>query len=195
MRTPRLDEVLPDPDRALDLARGEYLFRRGDSADAIYLVQRGRVRLERPLADGTPVTLGVLRRGQGVAEAALFSSRYHCDARAEVASRFLRFPKETVLDRLRSDPLGAEGLLEQLAGQVRRLRALLEIRSIRRADERVLAYLGLLESLGEKWDGDQPTSEIGVELGLAPETLYRSLSRLERGGLIARSGREIRRNP
>lgn len=85
------------------LRRGDYLFRRGEPASAVFAIDRGRLRLERSLEDGTPVTLAVLGPGDGVAEASLFADVYHCDARAEVASRLWVYPKAGVLEFLSGD--------------------------------------------------------------------------------------------
>ena len=73
------------------------------------------------------------------------------------------------------------------------MRALLELRSIKRADERILAYLDLLEALGEVWGPDRPLRAVASELGLVPESLYRALARLERQNKIRREGRRVDR--
>ncbi|MEO1088958.1 MAG: cyclic nucleotide-binding domain-containing protein, partial [Acidobacteriota bacterium] len=118
---------------AVTLGRGEVLFRRGAEAASIFRVESGRIRLERHLEDGAAVTLAVLGPGDYVAEAALFSDVYHCDARAEVGSRVRVFPKREVADGLSRDPEALMRWSKRLAGHVRRLRALLELRSIQRA--------------------------------------------------------------
>ena len=173
------------------LRRGDYLFHRGETVEAVFVVATGRLRLERSLADGTPVTLAVLRPGDGVAEAALFAEVYHCDARAEVSSRLWVFPKADVLEFLSRDAAGLEHLARHLAGQVRRLRGVLELRAVRRADARVLAYLDLLEALEESWGDERPASAVAAELGLTPEALYRALGRLEKEARIVRQGRKV----
>ncbi len=175
------------------LKRGQLLFRRGEPAASIFSIESGRFRLERHLEDGATVTLAVLGPGDFVAEAALFSDTYHCDARAEVSSRVWTFSKREVADGLARDPEALMSWFKGLASQVRRLRALLELRSIKRADERVLAYLDLLEALGEDWDPDRPLQAVASELGLVPESLYRALGRLERQNQIHREGRRVGR--
>ncbi len=139
------------------------------------------------------MTLAVLGPGDRVAEASLFADAYHCDARAEVASRLWVYPKAGVLELLSRDAAGMGRLVQHLAAQVRRLRAVLEVRSVRRADDRVLAFLDLLEALGETWDDRRPTSAMSAELGLTPEALYRALGRLEKEARIVRDGRKVGR--
>ncbi|MDA8021191.1 MAG: Crp/Fnr family transcriptional regulator [Thermoanaerobaculia bacterium] len=173
--------------------RGQFVFRRGDAAGTVYRIETGRLRLERHLADGAAVTLAVLGPGDLVAEAALFSDVYHCDARAEIGSRLLAYPKSEVLAGLEREPEALLKWSRHLASQVRRLRALLELRSIKRADDRVLSYLELQEALGETWNGDRPSSAIAAEIGLTPEALYRTLARLDRQGEIHRRGPKVER--
>ncbi len=177
----------------LRFGRGVTVFRQDDKALAIYVVQSGRVRLARVMADGTALVLQVAEPGQSFAEAALSSARYHCDATAEVDTAVLRLPKQDLLAALATDPARSLALTLALASQVRDLRARLELRNIRSAKERVLAWLRLRASgepasvtLGRSW------TLIAGELGLSREAVYRALAALEREGRIARSSGSIR---
>lgn len=183
-------ELGPAP-RRRTLARGDYLFHRGDPALAIFAVERGRLRLERTLADGGLLTLATVRAPQGLAEAALFAERYHCDARAETASAVGAYDKAAVLAAVERDPRLARRLLARLARQVQTQRALLELRNVRPASERVMHYLHLA-AFFELDLGDRPLRALAAEIGLTPETLYRTLARLEASGRIVRRGREVR---
>ncbi len=167
--------------------RGSAVFRQGDKVSAIYVVESGRIRLARVLADGTAVVLQVAEAGQSFAEAALSAARYHCDATAELDSAVLRLPKRDLLAALAADAAELLALTLALAAQVRDLRARLELRDIRSARERVLAWLHLRAS------GEPPMvtvsrawTLIAGELGLSREALYRALAALEREGRIAR---------
>lgn len=62
------------------LQRGEVLFRKDDTAIGLYAVEEGHVRLCRVDANGREITLHTAGPGDLVAEASLFSPRYHCDA-------------------------------------------------------------------------------------------------------------------
>ena len=184
--------VFGEPSRHMKLRRGELLFERGQPATAVFAVEEGWLRLERVLEDGSLVSVARLGAGDGVAEAALFSEIYHCDARAEVASRVAVFDKSAVLARLDGNALAQERLLRHLAGQVRRLRALLELRGLRRAEDRILAYLDLLEALDEPWREDQPARAMAHDVGLTPEAFYRAMTRLEEKKRVVRDGRLVR---
>jgi CRP/FNR family transcriptional regulator, dissimilatory nitrate respiration regulator len=65
------------------VGRGETIFRQGDPAVAVFVVESGRIRLVRMLADGTPLILYVAETGESFAEASLSAAHYHCDAVAE----------------------------------------------------------------------------------------------------------------
>ncbi|MGM0632076.1 MAG: Crp/Fnr family transcriptional regulator [Pseudomonadota bacterium] len=184
-------DVLPEPARQRRaLERGKYLFRQREPAQAIYAVVSGRVQLFRDLADGSAVTLHVAREGETFAEAALFASHYHCHAQAEVDSVVICLDADTLMRRLQSDAALGVALSRLFAGQVRELRAMLSLRDIRSADERLLTWLRR-KADAEHMDVvlDRPWTAISEELGLTREAVYRSLSRLQKQGLIERHGR------
>lgn len=172
---------------------GTALFRQGDRAMAIFRVERGRLRLIRHLEDGSTVTLHVARQGDGIAEAALFASSYHCDAVAELDSEVQVVSKADLLAALKRDPEAALDFARHLSRQVRDLRTRLELRNIRSASARLEAWLRLTAS------GDPPVvtlerpwTEIAPELGLTREAVYRALAALQKSRRIRRSGHMIR---
>jgi CRP-like cAMP-binding protein len=115
------------------LAESEPLFQQGDRASAIFEVVSGRVRLERRTIDDHLVAMYTARPGDLLAEAALFSDVYHCDAIAAVTSRIRVYPKRALLTALRKSPLLFEAFAARLARQLQALRARLELRNIRSA--------------------------------------------------------------
>ena len=122
-----------------------------------------------------------------------FSSKsvdaYHCDAIAEAPSRVTVISKRDV-GRDASEVLE---LARVMAGQVRNLRARLEIRNIRSADQRLLAWLRL------KARGNPPRVELdrtwtpdSEEIGLTREATCRALSGMRRTGRIRMERRILR---
>jgi CRP-like cAMP-binding protein len=185
-----LDDRFAELGHVRRLGRGEILFNQEDPATAVFWISRGRLRLERHLASGRVVTLSVARAPATLAEASLFSRRYHCRAVAEVSSSVAVVPKATVLDLIESDTAFARSLVRTLAAEVRSLRHQLELRNVRPASQRLLGYLALRQDQGEPPD-DRPLAALAAELGLTPEALYRIVARLERQGVIRRQGRRI----
>ena len=190
--------VLPGTTQQRFLTKGETLFHQGDRSFAIFAVRHGRMRMVRQLADGQSVVLYVARDGDTFAEASLFSPAYHCDAVADIDSEIEIYPKDVLADTLDLLPETVRSLLAHLAGQVITLRARLEIRNIRAAEERVIQYLHLVAGDGDR-DADgkraiefsQPLKDIAAEIGLTHESFYRTLAKLEGAGIIARDGRTV----
>lgn len=168
---------------------GEHLFRQGDPATAIFVVEEGRLRLLRHLEDGTTVALHTARGGETFAEAALFADAYHCDAVAEVESRVRAIPKTALLEALGRDPALGIAFMRLLAGHVRELRGRVELRNVRSAQERLLAWLRM-QAVGSPAAVrlDRTWTEVAAELGLTREAVYRALARLEREGAVLRRG-------
>jgi CRP-like cAMP-binding protein len=174
------------------LDAGETLFRQGDAAGAIFRLESGQIRLLRHTEDGASVVMHVARPGETFAEAALFVDAYHCDAIAQTPSQVSVIHKRDLLRDVRHDPTDVLELARVLAGQVRDLRARLEIRNIRAADERLLAWLRL------KARGKPPCVEldctwthVAEEVGLTREATYRALSAMRRTGRIRTEGRMV----
>ena len=171
---------------------GEAVFRQGNRARALFGVVSGRVRLLRHTAEGSTVVAAVAGPGETFAEAALAAGAYRCDAVADLASVVERFPADAVRRALATDPALAERWIVLLCGQVRWLRARVELRSIRSARDRVLAHLRLIApgAGGPAWDV-RPLKDLAAEVDLTPEALYRTLAALARDGAIGRAGRAI----
>ena len=171
---------------------GAAVFRQGDEAKAIFQVRVGVVSMVRHLADGGMVTVATAGANETFAEASLFSSHYHCDAIARLPCTILAIPSEGVRARLNADPAQAVAFAEFLANQVRDLRARLEIVRVKRASDRVIAWLRWrargappIVEAGDAW------SRVASELGLTPEAFYRTLAALEKAHLIERKGRQV----
>lgn len=172
--------------RTLTLDRGAALFRQGDPCGAMYFVHDGAVDMIQHTEIGQKVTLFSARASDTLAEPALFSEFYHCDAIAALPSQVLRFDRGAVLDLIRADYGFALALLASLSGQVQGYRRRLELLAIRSAPERVFAGLA---------DGRLTGSVIdfAAELGLTHEAVFRVLSELVRAGRVERPARGVYR--
>jgi CRP-like cAMP-binding protein len=179
-----------------DLTAGQVVFRQDEQALAIFIVERGRVRLDRYTKEGKTTVFQVARLGESFAESALFLDVHSCDALAEVPSRVIIYPKQPLLSALRNCPDLAEDFLERLVRKSQSLKAPLELRSIRSARNRVLHYLLVEAQPGETTvNFDRPLKDVAGDLGLTPEVLYRTLARLEREGMITRTNQQITLHP
>lgn len=179
--------------RERKLKAGEAVFRLGDKSAGLVEVVAGRVRLCRVDRSGREIVLYVAAPGDTIAEASVFSPRYHCDAVASTDATVRVYPKPALLAAFAQDPKAAQGFAAMLARQVMTLRTRLEQRNIRSARERVRHFLALnVGGDGRTVDlGGATLKEIAAEIGLTHEALYRTLAALERAGEIRRSGTTI----
>lgn len=101
-------------------------------------------------------------------------------------------PRPEFLAALASDRDAALGFARLLAGAVRDLRARAELRSIRAASERILAWLRMRATDNSPVGAiDRTWTEIAAELGLTREAVYRALAVPERDRRLLRSGASI----
>lgn len=173
------------------LAKDEFLFRQQQPATAIFVVVSGRIRLFRDLPDGSSVILHVARSGDTFAEASLFSEHYHCHAQADLASTVMRLNSHQLLAAISANKELGLQFSQALAAQVRDMRAMLSLRDIRSANERLLAWLRM-NAKGDQMTVfiDRPWTGVSEELGLTREAVYRALAHLQQQGRIERNGRQ-----
>lgn len=177
----------------LHFAAQDVVFRQGDAATALYLVESGRVRLERHLPHGAPLTLHEAGADELLAEGALFADAYHCDAVASEALVLRRIDKAQLLARMAQSSELSLVMLLRVTRQLHRARALLELRNIHSARERTMQYLRMmLPADGGAMTVSRPLNALAAELGLSPEAFYRALADLHREGRIVRDGRTMR---
>ncbi len=167
--------------------KGNTLFRQGDAVENVDVVRQGRIKLIRSTIDGNPVILQLAMAGDIIAEASLFSDTYHCSAIVDSPSAELScFGRHEVLSAFNESPTVAMEVMELFARRIRKLRAILEIRNIRSAKQRMYAYFQLESNGGNEVPPEMSYKDMAYQLGLAHETFYRELKRLEEEGKIIR---------
>jgi CRP-like cAMP-binding protein len=170
---------------------GEHVFSQGDTAHNIFAVKKGQVKLERYTAEGRVVVMHVAEDGESFAEAALFSDIYHCNAIVTLPTIIHIYDKMPILDTLGSDQDKAKDYIALLSRQIRQLRSKLELRNILSARDRILQYFYLTSQGGDVVVLDKNLKDIAADIGLAHETFYRELAKLEKDGLITREKNKI----
>jgi CRP-like cAMP-binding protein len=161
-------------ERKRELAEGDILFRAGHPVRSLFLVASGALRLIRALPHGFELTLQRAGPGAILAEASLFTERYHCDATAIEDSVVRVAPLRRIRAALKDDPVLAAALMRHLAQEVQRARAQAETLSLKTVAARVDAWTTLN-------DGSPPPKgrwrQVASEIGVTPEALYRELAR------------------
>lgn len=158
------------PERSI--GAGAAVFRREEAVHSVYLVRSGLVALERPMADGTALTLHVAAAGMLLAEASLFADAYHCDAVAREAAVVACLPRSAFLASLRDRPDAALTLIAANAREIQSQRARIEILRLRRVADRLDAWLDLY---GEPEKGEWV--RVANAIGVSQPALYRELAR------------------
>lgn len=175
-----------------NLSNGQVLFHRNEPAKAIYAVKSGQVRLLHYTKSGQAISHYTVYVGEICAEVALFLDTYTCNAIAEEPTQVLVFPKQEFLNTLRQDSAFAIAFMMQLSYRLHAAKVMVELRSIRSAQERVLYYLWLIASPEKNTVVlEQPLKNIASELGISPEVLSRTLTQLVTEGAIVREKRKI----
>lgn len=167
----------------VNLARNERLFHVGEKAEHIHFVLEGELLAVRYLHDGSEAVMQRARDGEFFAQSAMLVPHYSCDARAAAPTLVVRVPVRELRDALSSNGGFAMAFAGQLAADLRRQCTRVERLRIKRARDRVRHYL-VCE--GPLLSGGIKLQDWARELGLEPETLYRTLADLEAHGEIRR---------
>ena len=135
------------------------LFKSGDSGDALYLIENGRVRISVRDVDGSDVTLAELAGGDFFGEMALLDGKPRsADATVLEDARFAILSRENFLKFVRSNPDVALKMLSAITHRLRRTDELLRQRVSRNVNEEQDALLTVgdrlanrLAELGGSW--------------------------------------------
>jgi CRP-like cAMP-binding protein len=166
------------------LGRGEALFRNGEPVAHVYYIRTGEVLALRYMPDGSEAVMQRGRSGEYFAQSAVLVPRYTCDARATGPTEVARLPVDELHLALDNDAAFVRAYLGQLAADLRRQCSRVERLRLKRAGDRVLHYL-MCE--GSRLPEGVVLQDWARELGLEPETLYRTLAELEAKGWITRA--------
>jgi CRP/FNR family transcriptional regulator, dissimilatory nitrate respiration regulator len=175
-----------------NLLPGQVLYRQGDRARSVFVLESGQVRIVRRSSESKAILLRLVTPGESFGTTALFSEVYGNEAMAEVPARIHVYPKQALWETLRQRPDVAASFVGSLARQINTLEDRLELRSISSARERIIRYLSSHAQFGKRVvNFDKPLKDIASDLGLSREVLYRTLAQLEREGVITRTRRQI----
>ncbi|MDP1699377.1 MAG: Crp/Fnr family transcriptional regulator [Aestuariivirga sp.] len=151
----------------------QYLFHRDDRVKSMFLIETGTAQLIRHHPNGSAVVLQRAIPDSILAEASLFTPKYHCDAIA-TSPVVARLISRTAMQQLfYTSHDFAKAWAVHLAGEVRDARLRAEILTLKTVAERLDAWLADNGHLPEKgsWKA------IAQEIGTSPEALYREIAR------------------
>jgi len=176
-----------------NFVKGESILVEGDRALGFYLVERGRVKIYKLSPDGKEHILHIIEPGFNFAEACIFFEHDTCPASAEAIenSSLIFFPKDRFLSALEKSASLAMRMLGSMADWVRLMAEQIAGLSLSTVEGRLVSYLVVLARKGEVPFADGVTITLDVEkgvlaarLGTIPETLSRTLKKLQEKGVL-----------
>jgi CRP-like cAMP-binding protein len=177
-----------------DFRRGARVFEEGASAEGLFVVMQGRVRLVRRSRGGREQVLHAEGPGATLGEVPLLDGGgYVATAVAAEPSRLLYLPRDIILDACRRHPDVALGIIRVLARRVRAFAGLVEELSLKNLTTRLAGFL-LAESVlanASTFTLAVTRDEIATRLGTVRELVSRSLGRLRAADVIEVAGRRV----
>ena len=151
-----------------DVSAGAQLFHKGDTGDAMYLIESGRVRISITDEDRKEITLAELAQGDFFGEMSIIDGRKRsADSTVIQDGRLAVLSRPDFLNFVRANPDVALGMLGALSDRLRRTDELIRSRVSRNAneEERKRATVAdraadLIAEFGGSW------KFIGVSIGL-----------------------------
>lgn len=181
------------------LARGETIYRTGDPARAVYAVRSGAVMTSVLREDGSEQVVGIYLPGEVAGLENLGQPACTTTAVALEKTQLCAMPVTTVGDLARQLPALQDHLFNLMSTAIRADHQRMHLIAKRDARARIASFLGSLADRQQRrrLASDQlhlplGRAELGNYLGLALETVSRTLGQLADEGLIAVSGRQIR---
>ena len=177
MSTELIDRLRSYPYRTREEPDGSTVFQRDERVRSLFVVERGLIELHRYNEVGNVLVLQRAGSGSILAEASIYSDRYHCDAVAVEPSRLLVFSKSKIIEAMSDDPRLAQLWGAYLSSAIQNARQRAEILSRRTVAERLdgwLAMNGLAMPSKGQW------KYVATEIGVTSEALYRELAKRRR---------------
>ena len=178
--------------------RNQILFFEGGSAQHLFALHTGLVKIVKTLENGKQRITGVLFPGELFGLESLTDLAYPLTAVALRDCEICAAPREDFATYLRTNPDIAIGMVRFLVGELERVRTQVTDMSFKDARMKLATFLLSLVSTNGHGDNGQVTltlplsrQEISEVLELSPETVSRTLSAFRREQLVTARGRHL----
>jgi CRP-like cAMP-binding protein len=174
------------------------IFNEGEPALRFYFVLDGKIKMFKAGKQGKEQLLRFILPGESFAEAAMFGGGvYQADALAVQDSELIYFPRDAFITIVRKNPELSLRLLASMARFCRYFLEILEDLSLRNVPSRVAAYIlarahNQVLRPGDKVELGISKGELASRLGIANETLSRTLKKFKDSGIIKINRREVK---
>lgn len=170
-----------------DFAKGVILFQQGEPAKDFFVVLDGWVKVYRQTPEGDEAVVIVFKRGESFAEGAIFAGgRYPVSAETVAPSRLLQIDGHHLRQSILENPSLAFPMMASVSGHLKALVEQIEQMKLLSGAQRLAEFLLRLcphaeteAMVGLPYD----KALIANRLGMKPESLSRSLSRLRKLGV------------
>lgn len=159
--------------------KGEYVFRRGDRANGLYVVITGKIKISIPGANEHEKVIEFFEPGQQFGEAVLFLDHpYLIDAQVLEDSLLICIDSDALLKLMSDNPLVMKRIVTGLAMRFETLLHDISVVNLPSAAARVADYLLRNTRTNEGLALSLPKRTVASKLGLQPETFSRALHQL-----------------
>ncbi len=182
-----------------DYSKGEIVFMEGQQVDGLYIMVEGQAKGYRTSPDGRQQIVRIINPGDIIAEAVLLEEKnYPVTLEILKKSRLLYVPADEFTRLLKEEPEAAMELISVLSKRLRFLVRVVDDLSLKEVSARIAYYL--LEQakeqnesvvIHEKITLPVTKTELAASLGTIPETLSRTLKKIEERGAIENRGKDI----
>jgi len=188
-------ETIAGHSQLIEFPKGTSVFNRGDAAVGLYILLEGQLKLGVTSPQGSEKIISIVSPGESFGEAILFLERqFPVYAQAILDSQVLLVPKSLIFSMLDNDPLFSRKMLAGLSIRMHQLVQDIEMLSLQSCTQRFIGYL--LQISADAPDASNITlpaskTTIASLLNLTPETLSRTLAKLQQLELIEVNGKDV----
>jgi CRP/FNR family transcriptional regulator len=192
--SPSQRNILEAQSHQINLNSHEYLFERGDTADHIYQVNRGKVTLSRLMPNGEQKVFKVFLSGGVIAEMAVFMQprEYPMSAHIDQETTLTAYSYASFKELFISNPELSLQVISFISNRVGQLMNSLDMLTQVNANQRLVMHFADIYSkqkrCGNRFTLPNTKKVLASQLGITPETLSRLFKKLKFNGLITESG-------
>jgi len=193
-----LDEIkdLEDLAHLKQYQRNEVIFSEGQPAKGLYLIAGGKVKIYKLSTEGREHILHTFNPGDVFAEAAVFSgTTYPAFAETLIDSEIIFILREELLALIKEKPDLGLKMMGTLSSRLRHFVNIIEDLSLKDVSARLAKYildLSIKTDSSKTITLDINKSELARRIGTVPETLSRTLKKLNQSKILTIESKEIR---
>ena len=136
--------------KKLTLPKKEMVFSQGDSADSVFYIQKGKVKLSVVAKGGKEATIGILNEGEFFGEGCLTGQAFRmCSAAAMIDSTVMRIDKKSMIDVIHREHAFSDMFVAYLLARNIRYEEDLVDQLFNSSEKRLARVLLLLAHLGK----------------------------------------------